>query len=67
MIEKLKGKSATEVTQKIKQRLSRFNSSYLKTITFDNGKEFAGHMEIAKVFNLKTYFTLLTLLKKKEL
>lgn len=57
MIEKLKGKSAPEVTQKIKQRLSRFNSSYLKTITFDNGKEFAGHKEIAQEFNLKTYFT----------
>lgn len=57
MIEKLKGKSALEVTQKIKQRLSRFNSSYVKTITFDNGKEFAGHQEIAKEFNLKTYFT----------
>jgi IS30 family transposase len=57
MIEKLKGKSAREVTQKIKQRLSRFNSSYLKTITFDNGKEFSGHMEIAKEYNLKTYFT----------
>jgi IS30 family transposase len=37
--------------------LSRFYSSYIKTITFDNGKEFAGHAEIAKKFNIKTYFT----------
>ena len=37
--------------------LSRFNFSYVKTITFDNGKEFAGYTEIAKIFNLKTYFT----------
>ena len=57
MIEKLNGKSADEVTAKIKKRLSRFSSSYLKSITFDNGKEFAGHMEIAEEFNLKTYFT----------
>lgn len=57
MIEKLKGKTANEVTSKIKERLSRFSSSYLKTITFDNGKEFAGHQEIAEEFNLKTYFT----------
>lgn len=38
MIEKLNGKSSEEVTSKIKERLSRFSSSYLKTITFDNGK-----------------------------
>ena len=57
MIEKLNGKSSEEVTSKIKERLSRFSSSYLKTITFDNGKEFSGHLEIAKEFNIKTYFT----------
>lgn len=57
MIDKLQGKTSLEVTQKIIERLSRFNSSYVKTITFDNGKEFAGHTEIAKILNLKTYFT----------
>jgi IS30 family transposase len=57
MIDKLQGKTSSEVTQKIIERLSRFDSSYIKTITFDNGKEFAGHTEIAKKFNLKTYFT----------
>ena len=53
----LQGKTSLEVTQKIIERLSRFNSSYIKTITFDNEKEFAGYTEIAKIFNLKTYFT----------
>ena len=48
MIDKLQGKTSLEVIQKIIERLSRFNSSYVKTITFDNGKEFAGHTEIAK-------------------
>lgn len=57
MIEKLKGKTAKEVTSKIKERLSRFSSSYIKTLTFDNGKEFAGHQEIAEEFNIKTFFT----------
>ncbi len=57
MMEKLNGKSAEEVTDKIKQRLGRFSSSYIKTITFDNGKEFSGHQEIASTFKVKTYFT----------
>lgn len=57
MIDKLTGKTANEVTSAIKKRLSRFSSSYIKSITFDNGKEFAGHKEIAKEFNVKTYFT----------
>jgi len=48
MIDKLTGKTANEVTSAIKKRLSRFSSSYIKSITFDNGKEFAGHKEIAK-------------------
>lgn len=57
MIEKLNGKSAKEVTEKIKKRLGRFDSCYVKTVTFDNGKEFSGHEEIAEEFNTKTYFT----------
>ena len=50
-------KAQKEVTSKIKERLSRFSSSYLRTITFDNGKEFSLYQEIAKEFNVKTYFT----------
>lgn len=56
-LEKLSGKQASEVCEKMKKRLSNFNSAWIKTITFDNGKEFAGHQEIAKQFNVKTYFT----------
>lgn len=48
MIDKLQGKTSLEVTQKIIERLSRFNSCYVKTITFDNGKEFAENTKIAK-------------------
>jgi IS30 family transposase len=57
IMEKLTGKSAEEVAEKIKKRLGRFSSSYIKTITFDNGMEFAEHQDIAETFSVKTYFT----------
>lgn len=57
MIEKLSSKNADEVYQKMNKRLTNFNSSWIKTITFDNGKEFACHRKIAKDVNAKTYFT----------
>jgi IS30 family transposase len=57
MLEKLKSKSADEVYEKMNKRLTNFDSSWIKTITFDNGKEFAQHYKIAKDLNLKTYFT----------
>jgi IS30 family transposase len=57
MIEKLNSKNANEVYQKMHKRLTNFDSSWVKTITFDNGKEFAYHREIGKDLNAKTYFT----------
>ena len=57
MIEKLPGKQADDVYQKMKERLSCFSSSWVKTLTFDNGKEFAGHQKIGELLNAKTYFT----------
>lgn len=57
MIEKLKSKNADEVYVKMNKRLTNFNASWVKTITFDNGKEFAYHHKIAKDLNVKTYFT----------
>ena len=41
----------------MKHRLTRFNPSWIKTITFDNGKEFAYHYKIAQDLMVKTYFT----------
>ena len=41
----------------MKTRLTNFSTSWVKTITFDNGKEFAYHHKIAKDLNVKTYFT----------
>ena len=47
MIEKLGGKSADEVYDRMSERLVNFNSSWVRTITFDNGKEFVNHHKIA--------------------
>jgi IS30 family transposase len=57
MTEKLQSKNAEEVYEKMKSRLTNFNSCWIKTITFDNGKEFSQHHKIAKDLNVKTYFT----------
>ena len=57
MLEKLRGKEASEVYEKMEQRLTKFSSSWIKTLTFDNGKEFALHQEIGELLNAKTYFT----------
>ena len=57
MIEKLETKNADEVNQKILKRLTNFSSCWVKTLTYDNGKEFAKHHEVADSLNVKTYFT----------
>ena len=57
MIEKLSSKNADEVYEKMKTRLTNFSTSWVKTITFDNGKEFAYHHKIAEDLDVKTYFT----------
>jgi len=57
MIEKLNSKNADEVYERMKERLGNFNASWIKTVTFDNGKEFANHHKIAADFKVKTYFT----------
>lgn len=41
MLEKLSGKNASEVYEKMKKKLTNFSSYWVKTLTFDNGKEFA--------------------------
>ena len=48
-------KEAAGVTQAIKKALRPFKEMVL-TITFDNGKEFAGHEKIAKALKADCYF-----------
>lgn len=66
MLEKLHSTNADEVYLKMNKRLTNFDSSWIKTITFDNVKEFAHHHKIAK--DLKAKLTLLDLipLRTKE-
>lgn len=56
-LDKLEGKDSEIVKQLISQRISRIGNSWIKTMTFDNGKEFAKHNEIADKHGIKTYFT----------
>lgn len=56
-LDKLEGKDSEIVQQLISQRISRIGSSWIKTMTFDNGKEFAKHKKIADQHGVKTYFT----------
>jgi len=53
----LEGKNSKVVQQIISDRISRIGKSWIKTMTFDNGKEFAGHQKINKKHGVKTYFT----------
>ena len=48
-----RGKTAAEVTAEIIRLLAE---EVVETITFDNGKEFAGHEEIAERLGCKCYF-----------
>lgn len=56
-LDKLKGKDSKVVQELISKRISRMVSSWIKTMTFDNGKEFTGHKQIANLHGVKTYFT----------
>jgi len=53
----LESKESKLVQEKINDRLSRIGKSWIKTMTFDNGKEFAGHKAIAEKHAVKTFFT----------
>jgi transposase, IS30 family len=52
---KVKDKAAVSVTSSVISILLRLPMTH-RTITFDNGKEFAFHEEIAKQTGAKTYF-----------
>ncbi len=54
---KLNSKNLDVLYKKMKQRPINFSSPWIKTITYDNGKEFAFHHKIAKDLKVKTYFT----------
>lgn len=55
IMEQLSGKQAAEVTAATIARLTPYKER-LHTITSDNGKEFAGHEEIAKALEIDFFF-----------
>ncbi|RZS94579.1 IS30 family transposase [Cecembia calidifontis] len=56
-IEKLDGKNADIIEQKIAKRIQRIGASFFKSITFDNDMAFANHYKIRDKFNIPTFFT----------
>lgn len=53
---KVQSKAAEEVQQAVIAALQDYPVSWVKTITFDNGTEFAGHENIAKGLNVSVFF-----------
>jgi IS30 family transposase len=49
-------KHAEVVAKAITELLIDLPASWVKTITFDNGTEFAEHEKVASMLNVKTYF-----------
>ncbi len=56
-IDLLPSKNAGLVADTITDRILKIGSPWIKTMTFDNGLEFAKHEKIAKACGVKTYFT----------
>ena len=56
-LDKLEDKNAEQIARLINQKIARMGTSWIKTMTFDNGKEFAQHMKITQEHGVKTYFT----------
>ena len=54
-MKKVKSKNADEVTQAINDVLEEW-IPYIQTITADNGKEFAGHENVAEYLKIDYYF-----------
>ena len=49
-------KTDEAVICQLNQWLAKLPRNFVKSITFDNGKEFAGWREIANKYDLHTYF-----------
>ncbi len=52
----MQGKSASETAQNLKDMLRGMPESLRKTLTLDNGTEFAEHHRLAQKLSLQTYF-----------
>jgi IS30 family transposase len=55
-LDKLKSKNADDIAAIINEKIDRSGSSWIKTMTFDNGKEFARYAKLRDHGNVKTFF-----------
>ena len=56
LLDRLESQEATVKARALTSRLTRFPFSWVKTITFDNGRENRHHLEVAESLKCKTYF-----------
>jgi IS30 family transposase len=56
-LEKVTSRKAEGIAGRITQRLGRIPPAFIKTLTFDNDKAFACHLDIADQLDADTYFT----------
>ena len=56
IVEKVEDKSAASIVRAFKRAFKGIPKEYLKTITVDNGKEFAGFKEVEKELAVAIYF-----------
>ena len=56
IVEKVEDKSAASIVRAFKRAFKGLPKEYLKTITVDNGKEFAGFKEVERELSVSVYF-----------
>jgi transposase, IS30 family len=56
IIAKLEEKTSSQTNLALSFQLSAYPKDLLKSITYDNGLEFAGHKEVNNVYDLTSYF-----------
>lgn len=56
IIAKLEEKTSSRTNLALSLALSTYDKELLKSITYDNGLEFAGHKEVNNVYDLTSYF-----------
>lgn len=56
IVEKVKDKSAASTVNAFKKAFKGIPKEYLKTITVDNGKEFAGFKDVERELSVEVYF-----------
>lgn len=56
IIAKLEEKTSSQTNLALSFALSKYDKDLLKSITYDNGLEFAGHKEVNNVYDLTSYF-----------